>query len=173
MKVELIEDCTGPNPEFSQREAEQCRAEGRRYDVPHTRVMPQGTTIEHPQAHLLCRTSVGNRPPKAIPRDDEAKAAYRRWLATVHRGIRQLQAQLRRPPKEPKMKLALWEMARSYGLDPDHPDDLSGVNIDLGPVGGRIQGMDAIVQFPDSREGAAEAPPARSAPETPGPPAGN
>lgn len=62
MKVRLIRDCTGPNPQFNPRKPVS-------KENPFETARPNGLEIESPDAWLLC---VGSDP-VAVPIDDEAR----------------------------------------------------------------------------------------------------
>lgn len=117
MLVRLIRECTGPNPDFDPEAKLAAELAGQPYDVPHTIVLPVGTEIEHPQACLHCVPGYRNEPPKAEPLDAAAKAATERLMQARARGIEQLKAHLKFPPKDPKARKHLHKTAAAYGFD--------------------------------------------------------
>lgn len=95
MKVKLLIDCTGPNPDFDpSRDRHSAR----------NRAIPAGTIVDHPDAWMLCcpeRIELfrNGRPLnkfrdgqiRAEPADDEAREALRRFHPKVaeHFGLYQ------------------------------------------------------------------------------------
>lgn len=77
MRVRLIIDAEGPNPEFdpSKPVSPENRA---------SRVIPSGTEIEDPEAFYLCRPDYDGIT-RAEPVDDEAKARHASWVARLKR----------------------------------------------------------------------------------------
>lgn len=116
MKVKLLRDCEGPNPEFDADEKRAVEQLGEIYTIPHTITIPAGTVIDHPQAHLLCRNGYMNAAAQAEPVDEPAKARYQQWLESMARGLRELQLRLRRPPTKPEARRHLQRLAKAYGV---------------------------------------------------------
>lgn len=117
MLVRLIRDCTGPNPEYSAKDHQAARARGEVYPHQPERPIPAGTEIEHPDAWRLCLPGYRNAPPKAEPLDAPARQLVEEALSRREAGLRQLQAQLKFPPKDPVARKALRDTAAAYGLD--------------------------------------------------------
>lgn len=77
MRVRLITDCKGPNPDFNPRLKPDRKTNCHEID------RPKGTEIEHPDAWMLC---VGSEP-VAEPLDDEAKTLVSEALERRRRGL--------------------------------------------------------------------------------------
>lgn len=80
MKVQLIIDAKGPNPAYSAEADVAAKQAGEAYNVPRDVTYPAGTVLDHPDAWLHCIHGHLNKPPIAIPVDDEARTKYEQWL---------------------------------------------------------------------------------------------
>lgn len=125
MKVRLLRDCLGPNPDYDENAAAAALQNGKVYTVLPERTRPAGIEIETPTCHRLCRVGVGNLKPCAEPIDDEAKAAVDHWFKTVHEpGKRNIALRYKAVPtgkngtKKPRNANEEWVcfLAKRYGL---------------------------------------------------------
>lgn len=134
MKVKLLRDADGPNPDYSHEEAVRAYKAGDIYDIPHTIVIPAGTILDHPDAHIHCQHGYGNEEPLAEPVDDQAKARYKLYLANTAVVLEQLKRKIANADPTTTYGRHLWEMGHAYGVlteeQLDELDDLQIANSD-------------------------------------------
>lgn len=118
MKVRLLRDTDGPNPMFNAKEYSKARAERRKYPYHHSIIIPKGTEIDHPDAHIHCRPGVNNAPPLAEPVDDEAKAEHAAYLLTVPGRLLELKALAEAVDPNTAYGKDAIACAKAYGLIP-------------------------------------------------------
>ena len=134
MKVKLLRDAEGPNPDYSQEEAVRAYKAGEIYNVPQSIVIKAGTILDHPDAHIHCQHGYGNEEPLAEPVDDQAKARYDLYLKNNAVVLAQLKRKIAKNDPETDYGRHLWEMGRAYGVlteeQLDELDDLQIANSD-------------------------------------------
>ncbi len=88
MKIRLLVECEGPNPEWNPPNPKDDFEAWQTYPyrVAHTIKLPVGTEIDHPDAWVHCLPYVDFkgvvRPPRAEPLDDNAKLMTKGKLGT-------------------------------------------------------------------------------------------
>lgn len=118
MKATLIENCTGPNPAFDPAAAIRALKAGELYEVPHTIELPAGTEINHPQAWRLCVSGALNKPPRAVPADDDCRKRVNQAQRRKQLGIENLDRVLQtsRPANQAQQKW-LQQLREAYAED--------------------------------------------------------
>lgn len=124
MKVRLIVDCEGKNPDYNPPDPQADWAAYKRYTqtVPYTITLPKGTIIEAVDADELMHHTFGNGPPRAEPVDDEARAARAVYLAEHDKKVDELREMAKGADPEDAHGAHIIRMAKAYNVW-EGPDD--------------------------------------------------